>query len=89
MPLYLLLDLWMAFGFDSVEFDAYVREHGAADTWAALLDVARGPRTPCARPLGGDDWCVVAGGHGGPCYGADDVGAPNELLVKYWSQGHR
>ena len=88
MPLYMLLDLWMAYGFDSAEFDAYVTEHGPAYTWAALLDVARGPRTPCAQPLDGVDWCVFAEGHGGPCYGADDVGPPNELLVKYWSQGH-
>jgi hypothetical protein len=86
LPLYLLLDLWMAYGFDSDEFDAYVAEHGPGDTWGALLDVARGPRTPCAQPLDQDDWCVFREGHGGPCYGADDVGPPNELLARYWSQ---
>ena len=86
VSLYMILDLWMAYGFDSTEFDAYIVEHGPCHTWAALLDIARGLRTPCAQQLdNGEDWCVFAEGHGGPCYGKDDVGTPNDLLVKYYT----
>lgn len=87
-PIYLALDLWMALGFDPAEFDGYFDLNGWGDTWPALLDVVKGPRTPCAKPLSASDWCVFAEGHGGPCYGADDVGPPNELLVKYWQIHH-
>jgi hypothetical protein len=74
----------MALGFDSEEFAAYYEATGFGDTWAKLLDVVKGPRTPCMEPLSGDGWCVFREGHEGPHYGADDVGPPNELLVKYW-----
>lgn len=83
-PAYLALDLWMALGFDSGEFDAYYEHNGFGDTWAKLLNVVKGPRTPCAEPVGSGDWCVLAEGHEGPHYGAEDVGPPNDLLVKYW-----
>lgn len=88
-PTYLALDLWLALGFPSGEFDGHLAQHGWGGTWSALLDVVRGPRTPCMEPVDQDDRCVFAEGHDGPHYGADDVGAPNELLVKYWALRHR
>jgi len=85
-PSYMILDLWMAFGFDSLEFNAYITEQGPCHTWGKLLDIARGIRTPCAQQVDNEDnWCVLVEGHEGPCYGQDDVGAPNDLLVKYYT----
>lgn len=37
IPVYGLLDLWMALGYDSEEFEAQYLTHGYADTWAWLL----------------------------------------------------
>lgn len=72
--LYLVLDLWMATGRDSLAFDPFVAEHGAATTWALLLsEIRRKPR--CWNPLDGEEWCVLSEGHMGPCYGSDDVAA--------------
>jgi hypothetical protein len=82
---WMTLQLWMALGLDSQAFDGYINEHGWADTWSNLLGVVRGLRTPCAEPIGGDDYCVFAQGHSGPHYGASDVGPPNDLMALYAS----
>ena len=81
-PAYLALDLWMAVGLDSQDFCSYYEQNGWADTWSNLLGVCRhlvGRRT-CANPVDDTDHCVLREGHIGPCYGADDVGRPNDLL---------
>jgi hypothetical protein len=40
-PAYLALDLWTAIGLDSLDFHPYYKEHGFANTWAALLYVIK------------------------------------------------
>lgn len=84
VPLIVALDVWMALGFDSREFEPYVEVNGRADTWSRMLGCIRGPQVPCAKQVTETDWCVLSEDHFGPCYGADDVGLPNDLMVKRW-----
>lgn len=41
IPVYGLLDLWMALGMDSEDFEAHYLTHGYADTWARMLQAVR------------------------------------------------
>lgn len=75
---YLVLDLWMATGRDSQEFETFCDEHGAALTWSLLIgEIRNGGK--CWEPMDYDDWCVLTEGHVGPHYGANDVAAPTDL----------
>ena len=77
-PAYLALDLWMALGLSSRDFDAYLERNGWADTWANLLDGVRrkSGRRGCSKPR---ERCVLIAGHVGPCMGASDVGSSERL----------
>jgi hypothetical protein len=77
-PAYLALDLWVALGMDSNDFDAYYERNGWADTWANLLAAVRDKPT-CWEPVDPDDYCCLSEGHGGPHYGSRDVGLSEPL----------
>ncbi len=79
---YIVLDLWMALGLPSLDFDSYCDLNGVPETWSRLLDCCRHlvDSKICAESAGFDDWCVLNKEHSGPHYGADDVGPPNDLL---------
>lgn len=73
---YLALDLWMATGRSSRDFETFCDQHGFALTWSLLLAEVRGPKPPCLEPVDQDDYCVFDAGHSGPHWGADDVASP-------------
>jgi len=81
-PAYLALDLWMALGLSSRDFDAYLERNGWADTWANLLDGVRrnSGRRGCSKDTETPrEQCVLIAGHVGPCMGASDVGSSERL----------
>jgi len=81
-PAYLALDLWMALGLSSRDFDAYLERNGWADTWANLLDGVRrkSGRRGCSKHTETPrERCVLIAGHVGPCMGASDVGSSERL----------
>lgn len=81
-PAYLALDLWMALGLSSRDFDAYLERNGWANTWANLLDGVRlkSGRRGCSKDTETPrERCVLIGGHVGPCMGASDVGSSERL----------
>jgi len=58
IPLYAMLDVWMACGFEPETFDAHYADQGYADTWAWLLAVVRNrnaqPKAAIAKAENGD-----------------------------------
>lgn len=79
-PVYLALDLWMALGLDSSDFDRYYERNGWADTWAALLAEVRKTHIPvCGELTDEGEPCVLHEHAKGPHYGADDVGYGESL----------
>lgn len=81
-PAYLALDLWMALGLSSHDFDAYLERNGWADTWSNLLDGVRrkSGRRGCSKHTETPrERCVLIAGHVGPCMGASDVGSSERL----------
>jgi hypothetical protein len=90
-PVYLAVDLWMAMGMDSREFDAYYDRNGWADTWANLLAHVRRTygRLPCRYAVEDGEDCVLMNGHTGPHMGASDVGSSEPLpLSTHPSERH-
>lgn len=79
-PVYLAVDLWMALGMDSREFDAYYDRNGWADTWSNLLARVRtlSGRQVCPIVVDGEP-CVLLDRHVGPHMGASDVGSSEPL----------
>ena len=70
---YMTLDLWTALGLDTSLFDDYMQRNKFASTWAALIDRVR-VLAMLSEPCLVNDYCVLHGGHFGPCCGHDDVG---------------
>ena len=79
-PAYLALDLWMAIGLDSREFDGFYERNGWADTWSILLDAVRRTygRQECGEEQDGEV-CVLLAPHIGPHWSASDVGSTEPL----------
>jgi hypothetical protein len=80
---YLVLDLWMAVGLDSQEFEPYWQRNGLADTWSNLLSAVRRNfqgNDWCRHPMDdGSDFCVLRPGHFGPHWASTDVGSTEPL----------
>jgi hypothetical protein len=58
-PIYLALDLWIALGLDSREFDAYYGRNGWEDTWSNLLGEVRTMRVPYCLAMTDEGPCVL------------------------------
>jgi hypothetical protein len=80
-PIYLALDLWMALGLPTDQFDDYYERNHWANTWANLLAAVRQRtgRKVCWKPVGQGERCVLTDRHFGPCYGDSDVGISEPL----------
>ena len=76
---YLALDLWIALGLDSRDFDAYYERNGWANTWANLLGEIRSRSLPACAVIEYGEQCELIGGHIGPHMGASDVGSSEPL----------
>lgn len=82
-PAYLALDLWMALGFDSRDFDTYYERNGWANTWSNLLAGVRDivGREFCLQVVD-NEYCQLEAGHMGPHMGESDLGYGEPLPVR-------
>jgi len=81
-PIYLALDLWMALGMESNDFDAYYERNGWANTWSALLNEVRKDHRQKCGVVTEEGPCVLYQHTIGPHMMADDVGYGESLPVK-------
>lgn len=81
-PAYLALDLWMALGFDSRDFDAYYERNGWANTWSNLLAGVRDivGREYCLQVVD-NEYCQLDAGHIGPHMGESDCQHVHEAPI--------